>query len=53
MENQEYLKVKNWANWELENAKKALEMLGGFFNTEEDNQRLEAIKKVLKERFKK
>jgi len=35
-------------NWELKNMKKALESLGGFFNSDEDNKRLEAINVILK-----
>ncbi len=37
------------ATWELRNMKKALTMLP-FFNTEEENRRLEAIEVVLKHR---
>jgi len=35
------------ATWELKHMKKALEMLS-FFNTEEDEQRLEAVNALLK-----
>jgi hypothetical protein len=38
--------------WELKNMKKALESLGGFFNTDEENERLEAVNIVLKEGLK-
>jgi hypothetical protein len=38
----------NRAEFELKHTVKALQSLGGFFNTEEDNQRLEAAKIVLK-----
>ena len=34
--------------WELLNIKKALSSLGGFFNSDEDNIRLEAVITVLK-----
>ena len=39
------------ATWELRNMKRALEMLP-FFNTEEENQRLEAVKVMLKHQRK-
>lgn len=35
------------ARWELLAMKKALESLGGFFNTEEDDERLEAVNALL------
>jgi hypothetical protein len=38
----------NRPRWELLNMKKALESLGGFFNTEEDDKRLEAVNILLK-----
>jgi hypothetical protein len=41
---------KDNPTWELKNIKKALEMLGGFLNTDEDNRRLEAVKIILKGR---
>ena len=37
--------------WELKNTKKALETLGGFFNTPEDEERLKAVKEELKRRL--
>ncbi len=40
--------VGNMATWEMQATKKALESLGGFFNTPEDNERLEAVRIVLK-----
>ena len=40
----------NRATWELRNMKKALTMMGGWFNTPEDNLRLQAVKVVLKDR---
>ena len=40
------------ADWELRNMKKALTTLGGFFNNEEDNQRLEDVNTVLRLRKK-
>jgi len=40
----------NRATWEVQNMKKALSMMGSFFNTPEDNQRLEACKVWLKHR---
>ena len=44
--------VGDRATWELENMKKALQMLGAL-NTDEENQRLEAVKIILKDRRKK
>lgn len=38
----------NRATWELKAMHKALTSLGGFFNNEEDNQRLEAVKVLLR-----
>ena len=40
----------NYATWELKAMIKALESLGGFFNTEEDNKRLKEAKEELKKR---
>ena len=40
------------ATWELRNMKKALEMIP-FFNTQEEDERLEAVKIELKERNRK
>ena len=34
--------------WELKNMKKALQMFGGFLNSDDDNLRLDACKVVLK-----
>ena len=34
--------------WELRNMRKALNMLGGFMNSEDDNLRLQACEVVLK-----
>ena len=34
--------------WELRNMRKALNMLGGFMNSEDDNLRLQAVEVVLK-----
>lgn len=49
MNKQDYIKqYQSHPKWELLNMRKALTMLGGFLNTEEDNIRLEAIKIVLK-----
>lgn len=38
----------NRAKWELQNMKRALSMMGGWFNSEEDNKRLEATKWALR-----
>ena len=35
-------------DWELRNMRKALNMLGGFMNSEDDNLRLQACEVVLK-----
>lgn len=42
----------NRAEFELRHMVKALQSLGGFFNTDEDNQRLEAAKIVLRDMSK-
>ena len=34
--------------WELRNMRKALNMLGGFMNSEDENLRLQAVEVVLK-----
>jgi hypothetical protein len=34
--------------WELRNMRKALNMLGGFLNSEDENLRLQAVEVVLK-----
>lgn len=48
---QSYLvQYKDAQTWELKNIKKALSMLGGFMNSEEDNARLEAVSIILKSR---
>jgi hypothetical protein len=39
----------NRAEYELRHMVKALQSLGGFFNTDEDNQRLKAAKIVLRD----
>lgn len=39
-------------SWELKRMKKALESLGGFFNTDEENETLQSIKTILKRRRK-
>lgn len=39
---------KNHPKYELLNIKKALSSLGGFFNSDDDNVRLEAVITVLK-----
>ena len=38
------------AKWELKSMKRYLEMLGGFFNSEEENERLEAVNVILSEK---
>lgn len=38
------------ATWELQGIIKALNMLGGFFNSQEDNIRLAAARAVLNQR---
>ena len=43
-------KMKNRPTWELKAMIRALESMGGFFNTEEDNQRLKEAKEELKNR---
>ena len=49
MNKQDWIKqYSTYPKWELSNMKKALQVLGGFLNTEEDNLRLNAIKEVLK-----
>jgi hypothetical protein len=35
------------AKWELKQMKGALETLGGFFNSDEENERLEAVNTLL------
>ena len=40
--------IDKWPLWEIKNTKRALMVLNGFFNTEEDNMRLEYINKLLK-----
>ena len=46
---QDYIKqYSNTPRWELLHIKKALSVLGGFLNSEEDNLRLEAVKTLLK-----
>jgi hypothetical protein len=40
--------IGNRAPWELNNMIKALEMFGGFMNTPEESQRLQAAKIVRK-----
>lgn len=48
---QSYLiQYKDAPKWELLNIKRALESLGGFFNSEEDNARLHAVTIILKSR---
>lgn len=44
------ISLSNRPTWELLNMKKALSLLGGFFNTEEENTRLNACVIVLKMR---
>jgi hypothetical protein len=49
MTKSQYIELyKSYPKWELNAMKKALTVLGGFFNTEEDNIRLSAIKIALK-----
>ena len=48
---QSYLiQYQNAPLWELKNIKKALTMLGGFLNSDDDNARLKAINIILKSR---
>jgi hypothetical protein len=39
---------QSYPKWELLNMRKALSMLGGFLNSDEDNLRLQAIKIALR-----
>jgi hypothetical protein len=49
MTKQEYFEMyQKTPKWELLHMKKALQVLGGFLNSDEDNLRLEVIKQVLK-----
>lgn len=49
MTTQEYIQqYQRTAKWELLNIKRALELFGGYLNTDEENRRLEAVKTVLK-----
>ncbi len=49
MTKQQYLEIySKTPRWELLHMKKALQVLGGFLNTDEDNLRLEVILQVLK-----
>ena len=43
----------NRPDWELKNMIRALQILGGFLNTPEDNNRLQAAKVLLKEKRRK
>ena len=53
MTTQEYIQqYQRSAKWELLNIKRALELFGGYLNTDEENRRLEAVKVVLKQRRK-
>lgn len=53
MTTQEYIKqYQRSAKWELLNIKRALELFGGYLNTDEENRRLEAVKVVLKQKRK-
>lgn len=46
---QEYIiDLSSRPEWELRNMRKALNMLGGFMNSEDDNLRLQACEVVLK-----
>ena len=46
---QEYIiDLSKRPEWELRNMRKALNMLGGFMNSEDDNLRLQACEVVLK-----
>jgi hypothetical protein len=46
---QEYIvNLSRRPEWELRNMRKALNMLGGFMNSEDDNLRLQACEVVLK-----
>jgi hypothetical protein len=46
---QEYItNLSTRPEWELRNMRKALNMLGGFMNSEDDNLRLQACEVVLK-----
>jgi hypothetical protein len=46
---QEYIvNLSHRPEWELRNMRKALNMLGGFMNSEDDNLRLQACEIVLK-----
>jgi hypothetical protein len=49
MKLQEYIvNLSTKPEWELRNMRKALNMLGGFMNSEDDNLRLQACEVVLK-----
>lgn len=49
MKLEQYISLyKTHAKWELLNIKKALSSLGGFFNSDDDNIRLQAVITVLK-----
>lgn len=51
MTTQEYIQqYQRSAKWELLNIKRALELFGGYLNTDEENRRLEAVKVVLKQK---
>lgn len=51
MTTQEYIQqYQRTAKWELLNIKRALELFGGYLNTDEENHRLEAVKVVLKQK---
>lgn len=53
MTTQEYIQqYQRTAKWELLNIKRALELFGGYLNTDEENRRLEAVKVVLKQKRK-
>jgi len=46
---QEYItNLSRRPEWELRNMRKALKMLGGFLNSDDDNLRLQACEVVLK-----
>jgi hypothetical protein len=46
---QEYIiNLSRRPEWELRNMRKALNMLGGFLNSDDDNLRLQAVEVVLK-----
>jgi len=48
---QEYIvNLSRRPEWELRNMRKALNMLGGFMNSEDENLRLQAVEVVLKMR---